>query len=72
MLDEILATMLADDRRAWALASDGRWHRVEDLRGGPGALDAQQRFKDLALERAAGGMAPHRPHAGLGSLEPWA
>jgi hypothetical protein len=64
--------MLADDRRSWALDSDGRWHRVEELRGLPGTVDAQQRFKELALQRAAQGVAPRRPHAGLGSLEPWA
>jgi polyphosphate kinase len=71
-LDEIIATLLADDRRAWSLSSDGRWQRVERLNGRPGELDAQQRFKELALLRAAEAAAPHRPHAGLGSLEPWA
>jgi polyphosphate kinase len=72
LLEEIVETMLADDRRSWALDSDGRWHRVEELRGLPGTVDAQQRFKELALQRAAQGVAPRRPHAGLGSLEPWA
>jgi len=72
LLDEILHTMLADDRRSWSLSSDGRWQRVERLVGAPGELDAQQRFKVLAQLRAAEGAVPHRPHAGLGSLEPWA
>ena len=71
-LDEIIATMLADDRRAWSLSPDGRWQRVERLNGVPGELDAQQRFKALAQLRSADAAAPHRPHAGLGSLEPWA
>ncbi|HEX3265397.1 MAG TPA: polyphosphate kinase 1 [Candidatus Limnocylindrales bacterium] len=71
-LDEIIATLLADDRRAWSLAPDGRWHRVERLEGKPGELDAQQRFKVLAQLRSIDATAPHRPHAGLGSLEPWA
>ena len=72
LLDEILHTMLADDRRAWSLTSDGQWQRVERLAGTRGELDAQQRFKVLAELRSAEGLAPHRPHAGLGSMEPWA
>jgi polyphosphate kinase len=72
LLDEILTTMLADNRRAWSLAPDGRWLRVEQLAGRPGDLDAQQRFKELARLRSAEALAPRRPHAGLGSLEPWA
>jgi polyphosphate kinase len=72
LLDEIFATLLADDRRAWALSSDGRWHRVEELLHASGTVDAQQRFKALAQQRAADGLGPRRPHAGLGSLEPWA
>ena len=72
LLDEILHTMLADDRRSWSLSSDGRWQRVERLAGKPGELDAQQRFKVLAELRSVEGTAPHRPHAGLGSMEPWA
>ncbi len=72
LLDEILATMLADDRRSWALSADGRWERVERRAGRHGELDAQQRFKALAAQRSADGALPHRPHAGLGSLEPWA
>jgi polyphosphate kinase len=72
LLDEIVSTMLADDRRAWSLSSDGRWQRVERLAGRPGELDAQQRFKALAEQRSSEAAAAHRPHAGLGSLEPWA
>jgi polyphosphate kinase len=72
VIDEILATMLADDRRAWSLAADGRWQRVEQLLGRPGEVDAQQRFKELARMRSADELTPRRPHAGLGSLEPWA
>jgi polyphosphate kinase len=71
-LDEIIATLLADDRRAWSLSADGRWQRVERLARKPGELDAQQRFKVLAELRSAEAAAPRRPHAGLGSLEPWA
>jgi polyphosphate kinase len=72
LLDEIVSTMLADERRAWSLSSDGRWQRVERLAGRQGELDAQQRFKALAEQRSSEAAAAHRPHAGLGSLEPWA
>jgi polyphosphate kinase len=72
LLDEILSTMLADDRRAWELASDGKWRRVEDVRGVEGTIDAQQLLKVAALQRSSDATGPRRPHAGLGSLEPWA
>jgi polyphosphate kinase len=71
-IDEILRIMLADDRRSWLLAPDGRWQRTERLTGIPGAIDAQQLLKARAAERAQAAAAPHRAHAGLGSLEPWA
>ena len=71
-LDEILATMLADDRRSWSLSDDGKWQRIERLRGTPGTRDAQQQLKVIATRRSIEAAAPHRPHAGLGSLEPWA
>ena len=71
-LDEVLAALLADDRRSWALASDGTWERVERLNGAPGTIDAQQLLKAEAQRRSADAAAPRRPHSGLGSLEPWA
>jgi polyphosphate kinase len=71
-LDEILAVLLSDDRRSWSLASDGRWERVERLAGAAGTRDAQQLLKAIAIRRSEEAAAPHRPHAGLGSLEPWA
>jgi polyphosphate kinase len=71
-IDEILRIMLADDRRSWLLAADGRWQRTERLTGIPGTIDAQQLLKARAAERAQAAAAPHRAHAGLGSLEPWA
>jgi len=72
VLDEILETMLADDRRAWALQPDGRWQRVERLAGTPGTQDAQQAFKSIATSRTRQLGPGARPHAGAGSLEPWA
>jgi len=71
-IDEILRIMLADDRRSWLLSSDGRWQRTERLTGISGSIDAQQLLKARTAERAQAAAAPHRAHAGLGSLEPWA
>jgi polyphosphate kinase len=71
-IDEILRIMLADDRRSWLLSSDGRWQRTERVSGVPGTIDAQQLLKARAAERSQAASAPHRAHAGLGSLEPWA
>src|SRR6185295_1762437 len=71
-LDEILRIMLADDRRSWLLAPDGRWQRTERLSGVPGTIDAQQLLRERAVLRSQGAVVPHRAHAGLGSLEPWA
>ena len=71
-IDEILRLLLADDRRSWQLASDGRWQRTERLTGVPGTTDAQQLLKTRATDRALAASAPHRAHAGFGSLEPWA
>jgi polyphosphate kinase len=71
-LDEILRIMLADDRRSWQLSPDGRWQRTERLTGIPGTVDAQQVLKERATRRSDFASVPHRAHAGLGSLEPWA
>jgi polyphosphate kinase len=71
LLDETITALLADDRRAWALSSDGKWQRVERLQGVAGTIDAQQVLKASATRRSIEGAAPHR-HAGPGLLEPWA
>jgi polyphosphate kinase len=71
-IDEILRLLLADDRRSWLLSPDGRWQRTEKVTGVPGTVDAQQLLRARAAERSAAAAAPHRAHAGLGSLEPWA
>ena len=70
-LDDILEAQLADDRRSWVLAADGHWRRTEEITGVPGEHDSQARAKDQALI-TAGSTVPQRPHAGAGSLEPWA
>jgi polyphosphate kinase len=71
-IDEILRLLLVDDRRSWQLSADGRWQRTERLNGAPGSVDAQQLLRARAVERSEAAVAPHRAHAGLGSLEPWA
>jgi polyphosphate kinase len=47
--EEILATMCADTAKSWKLESDGRYVRVSD---GTDSFRSQQRFMDLARERA--------------------
>jgi polyphosphate kinase len=70
LLDENLAALLADDRRAWALSPEGNWERIETLRGVPGTIDAQHVLKESATKRALDAAAA-RPHQGVGSLQPW-
>ena len=51
-LQGILATMLADDRRAWSLGEDGRWTRVEQTVPGAGGADTFEILKAQALAMA--------------------
>ena len=70
-IEAVLEVMLADDRRSWQLAADGAYHRTEDLNGAPGTIDTFETLKKQAVETAAAAVvAPHRPRAGLGSLDP--
>ena len=43
---EIVAIMLADDRRSWQLGSDARWRRIEEINGAPGTLDTFETLKE--------------------------
>jgi polyphosphate kinase len=70
-LNVILETMLADDRRAWTLSSDGRWLRV-DRDGGPTKTDTHAALRKRALRAAAAGNRRVESEAGPGSMEPWA
>jgi polyphosphate kinase len=70
-LDVILKALLADDRRAWRLGSDGAWKRVDVVNGIPGSIEAHEILRERVLERAAAA-SPRRPHSVAGSLEPWA
>jgi polyphosphate kinase len=67
---EIIAIMLEDDRRSWQLASDGTWKRTEEIEGHPGTCDTHEELKARAIAAAASATIPHRPRAGVGSLDP--
>jgi polyphosphate kinase len=47
-VQEILDVELADDELAWELQSDGRWTKVETIRG----VNTHRRLEEYALERA--------------------
>ena len=70
-IEAILEVMLADDRRSWQLVADGTYRRTEDIRGGAGTIDTFETLMEQAVQSAASAVvAPHRPHAGVGSLDP--
>jgi len=70
-IDSVLNVMLADDRRSWQLLGDGVYHRTEEINGAAGTIDTFEVLKNRAVETAAAAVAePHRPHAGVGSLDP--
>ncbi len=66
----IVDLMLADDRRSWQLQPDATWIRTEALNGRAGTIDTFEALKEDALERSQIGGMPHRPGAGVGSLDP--
>jgi polyphosphate kinase len=47
-LFEVLDLVFADETNAWALGSDRRWRRVENVHG----VNSQEQLKKLAIERA--------------------
>ncbi|MDQ3127680.1 MAG: polyphosphate kinase 1 [Chloroflexota bacterium] len=67
---EIIDVMLSDDRRSWELGPDGRWQRVEDISGRPGTCDTHEELKTRAVASVTAATTPHRPRAGIGSLDP--
>jgi polyphosphate kinase len=70
-IDAVLEVMLTDDRRSWQLGGDGVYRRTEDLNGRPGTIDTFEVLKERTVQTAvAEVVAPHRPHAGMGSLDP--
>jgi polyphosphate kinase len=66
----IVEVLLADDRRSWQLGPNATWRRTEELLGREGTCDAHEELKAVALAAASVATAPHRPRAGLGSLDP--
>jgi polyphosphate kinase len=50
-LRQILDVMLADDRRAWVLGSDGEWRKVEALLDQPAGTDTFEQL--MAITRAS-------------------
>ena len=66
----IIDVMLVDDRRSWQLGADGEYRRTEELNGKPGAIDTFETLQAMAIKSAATAVAPRRPHAGAGSLDP--
>ncbi len=69
-LAEIIEIMLEDDRRSWQLGSDATWRRTEEITGHPGTCDTHLELKVRALAAAQSATTPHRPRAGIGSLDP--
>ena len=67
-IDLILETMIADDRRAWLMGTDGSWERV-DHGTDPTSVDTHVALRKLASAAAAGSSALPLDS---GSLEPWA
>ncbi|HUQ78961.1 MAG TPA: polyphosphate kinase 1 [Patescibacteria group bacterium] len=67
---EIIDVMLSDDRRSWELGPDGHWTRVEEILGRPGTCDTHAELKVRALASVTAATTPHRPRAGIGSLDP--
>jgi polyphosphate kinase len=70
-IDQVLEVMLKDDRRSWQLLADGSYHRTEELMNAAGTIDTFEVLQAQATEMAQAAVsAPHRPHAGTGSLDP--
>jgi polyphosphate kinase len=69
-INGVLELMLVDDRRSWQMGSDGSYKRTEEITGLPGTIDTFETLKERAANMAATSVAPRRPHAGQGSLDP--
>ena len=54
-LRTIVEVMLADDRRAWVLDSEGSWRRVEDVADAPRGLDTFETLMSAARSSSAAG-----------------
>ena len=68
-IEEIVAVMLADDRRSWQLGADAAWRRSEEILSAPGTVDTFATLKERAVAAAARPVEPVRS-APTGSLDP--
>ncbi|HEY3110373.1 MAG TPA: polyphosphate kinase 1, partial [Chloroflexota bacterium] len=57
-IEEIVQTLLADDRRSWQLGADALWRRTEELLGREGCVDTFELLKRRALESAHAARGP--------------
>ena len=69
-IEEIVAVMLADDRRSWQLGAAATWRRTEEILAAPGSLDTFATLKLRALAAASERTEPSRSSAPAGSLDP--
>ena len=66
---EIIDVMLADDRRAWQLGSMRRGAGPRTSRPARD-VDTHEELKTAGARAAHAASTPHRPRAGVGSLDP--
>jgi polyphosphate kinase len=69
-IEEIVAVMLADDRRSWQLGSDAVWRRTEEIVAAEGTIDTFVALMERARQAAAAPVEPEGPGVPSGSLDP--
>jgi polyphosphate kinase len=69
-IEEIIAVMLADDRRSWQLEADGSWRRTEEILRAAGTIDTFATLKERAIAAAAIAAEAVPEGAPTGSLDP--
>jgi polyphosphate kinase len=69
-IEEIIAVLLADDRRSWQLGADATWRRTEEILRAPGSTDTFVTLKERAIAAAAVAVeiAPEGPP--IASMDP--
>jgi polyphosphate kinase len=69
-IEEVIEVMFADDRHSWQLGADARWRRTEVIESREGTIGTFEVLQERALLLGEVSGAPHRPGAGIGSLDP--
>ena len=69
-IEEIIEVMFTDDRHSWQLGADARWRRTEVIESREGTIGTFEVLQERALLLGEVSGAPHRPGAGIGSLDP--